>query len=103
MDLKFYAFLLFSMLMIISVITMLVYLSKKSDERYTYIKAKVMSNTLYFAVFIIIIRIATTICNAFTSGDMTLIQDVLDEMSLLITISLVFLISYIWNKRKYGG
>lgn len=103
MDLFFLGFLMFSIVMIIFVIIMLLYLSKKGDERYTYIKTKVMSNTLYTVIFIVIFRIVITIYKAFASVDMTLIRETLDEISLLSTLSVVFLISYIWNKRKYGG
>ncbi len=85
------------LLIIALVATLLVSLAKKGDERKNHIKTKAMANTFIVLVVLLLLDVAWT-----------MLQMIIGQAGspypfvYLFVVSLVFLISLIINKKKYG-
>ncbi|MCM2980072.1 hypothetical protein SFC57_10530 [Niallia circulans] len=82
------------------IVTNLVSLPKLGDERAIYIKMRAQSYTFVVVIGILLLEIiesiyVTTWTNSHYEG--------MKPFSLLVTISVIYLISLLLSKRKYGG
>lgn len=85
-------------LLIILIIIFLVLLSKQGDERYEQIKTKAMANSFIATVGALVAKLCLAV---FSTGNQP--NSALSNLSLLIAIAIIFLVSLVWQKRKYGG
>lgn len=95
-------FIIFSGIILCLLITiglLILSLSKQGDERNSFIKSKSMSQTFLIMVGFLIIKIGESLYVTFVSGGKV---DGINPFIILAVISVVFLISLILNKKKYG-
>lgn len=98
MDWLFIAFIGVFAFLIVLIILFLVSLSKQGDERYEHIKTKAMVNSFYATVGALLGKLCLSIFNIGNQPNR-----VISNLSLLIVVAIVFLVSLGWQKRKYGG
>ncbi len=99
MDLLFWGFVAILVLLVLLIVVFLFFLSKQGDERFKHIKTKAMANSFIATVGALVVKL----CYAILNPDAQPVNGTLSNLSLLITIAIIFLISLVWQKRKYGG
>ena len=99
MDWLFIVLVAVFIILIILVLIVLALLLKQGDERFEYIKAKAITNSFIATVGLLVAKLCYGI---YKSGVQTTNENRVN-LSLLITISIIFLFSLLWEKRKYGG
>lgn len=93
-------FLIIFAICIILIVTTLVSLPKLGDERTIYIKMKAQSYTFTVVIGIISLEIFESIyVTTWTDGS----YEGISPVSFLVTISVIYLISLLFSKKKYGG
>ena len=78
---------------------LLISLAKHGDERKELIKTKTITYTFSIVIGLIIINIIKSIYLVFAKG---MEAEGINSFILLVTISVVFLITLLYNKKKYG-
>ena len=85
---------------IILIVTTLVSLPKLGDERTNYIKMKAQSYTFTVVIGVVLLEIIESIyLTAWTDSSYEGINPVI----FLVVISVIYLISLLFSKKKYGG
>ena len=99
MDWALILFLFFILSMFVVIALLFVSIAKQGDERKEFIKAKTMINT--FAIVI-----GLLICYIFEAIYMIFVKETKPEginpFTFLVSISVIFLIILLYNKKKYG-
>ena len=85
---------------LILIVTTLVSLPKLGDERTNYIKMKAQSYTFTVVIGIVLLEIIESIyLAAWTDSS----YEGMNPFSFLVAISVIYLISLLLSKKKYGG
>ena len=89
------------LLLMVLLIGMLLYsLAKQGDERKNFIKAKAMSYTFAIIVGVLLIEIGMSIYIVSVKGQTV---EGMSPFIFLVIISIVYLVTLLYNKRKYGN
>ncbi|WP_313427968.1 hypothetical protein [Siminovitchia terrae] len=89
------------LLLTVTLITFLLYsLSKQGDERKNYIKQKAMSQTFAVIVGLLIIEVSVSVYASMTNS---LGTNGLNPFTFLVTISIVYFVALLINKKRFGG
>ncbi|GIO23023.1 hypothetical protein [Oceanobacillus sp. J11TS1] len=94
MDFLVILFLGLNVIMVLIIGTLLYQLSKSGDERKEFIKMKTMADTFLITVGVLLIDTVVSFVNDGTATNSPII--------FLFVIAIVFLISLLINKRKFG-
>ena len=93
-------FLVFLAICILLIVTTLVSLPKLGDERANYIKMKAQSYTFVVVIGVLLLEIIESIyVTTWTDSS----YEGMKPFSFLVTISVIYLISLLLSKKKYGG
>jgi len=85
---------------LILIVTTLVSLPKLGDERTNYIKMKAQSYVFTVVIGVLLLEIIESIyLTAWTDSS----YEGMNPFSFLVTISVIYLISLLFSKKKYGG
>jgi len=85
---------------LILIVTTLVSLPKLGDERTNYIKMKAQSYVFTVVIGVLLLEIIKSIyLTAWTDSS----YEGMNPFSFLVTISVIYLISLLLSKKKYGG
>ena len=85
---------------LILIVTTLVSLPKLGDERTNYIKMKAQSYVFTVVIGVLLLEIIESIyLTAWTDSS----YEGMNPFSFLVTISVIYLISLLLSKKKYGG
>ena len=85
---------------LILIVTTLVSLPKLGDERTNYIKMKAQSYVFTVVIGVLLLEIIKSIyLTAWTDSS----YEGMNPFSVLVTISVIYLISLLFSKKKYGG
>ncbi|MBB4826675.1 small-conductance mechanosensitive channel [Sporosarcina luteola] len=88
-------------LLTVSLIAFLLFsLTKQGDERKNYIKQKAMSQTFVVIIGVLLIEIAVSVYTSLTDNPGT---TGLNPFTFLVTITIVYFVSLIINKKRFGG
>ena len=74
-------------------------LAKQGDERKNFIQSKAMSQSFIIVVGVLIIEIGDALYTGFIKGEK---MEGVNPFTLLFVISIVFFVSLLINKKKYG-
>lgn len=94
MDWIFILFIGVFAVLLLLIVVFLFSLSKQGDERFDYVKTKAMANAFLATVGAVIGRLCYAV---FTDNQ---INAIIANLSLLIVIAIIFLISLIWHGKK---
>jgi hypothetical protein len=100
MDWILVLFLIFFAICIILIVTTLVSLPKLGDERTIYIKMKAQSYTFTVVMGLLSLEVIESIYVT-TWTDRS--YEGVNPISFLVAISVIYLISLLFSKKKYGG
>lgn len=75
-------------------------LSKQGDERKNHIKQKAMSQTFAVIVGVLIIEIGVSVYASMTNNSGT---NGLNPFTFLVTITIVYFVTLLINKKRFGG
>ena len=98
MDWLFIVFGIIFIILVMLIVTFLVLLSKQGDERYEHIKTKAMANSFIAVVGSLMVKLCSAMFDISNRPNSTL-----SHLSLLVTVARIFLVSLVWQKKKYGG
>lgn len=99
MDWLFFGFVAVLVLLVLLIVVFLFFLSKQGDERFEHVKTKAMANSFGVTAGALVVKL----CYAILNSSAQPMNGTLSNLSWLITIAIIFLISLVWQKRKYGG
>lgn len=100
MDWMLGLFLIILVICTILIMTTLVSLPKLGDERTNYIKMKAQSYTFTVVIGVVSLEIIESIyLTAWTDSS----YEGMNPVSFLVAISVIYLISLLFSKKKYGG
>lgn len=85
--------------MMIAICILLISLAKQGDERKNFIKSKAMSQSFIIVVGVLIIKIGESLYTGFVKGEKI---EGMNPFTFLFIISIVFFVSLLINKKKYG-
>lgn len=93
-------FLIILAICLLLIVTTLVSLSKLGDERANHIKMRAQSYTFVVIIGVLLFEIINSIyITTWTDSS----YDGMKPFSFLVTISVIYLISLLLSKKKYGG
>ena len=93
-------FLIILAICILLIVTTLVSLPKLGDERTNYIKVKAQSYTFTVVIGVVLLEIIESIyLTTWTDSS----YEGMNPFSFLVAISVIYLISLLLSKKKYGG
>ena len=99
MDGLFLALVAVFAVLIALVLIVLILLLKQGDERYEYIKTKAIVNSFMGTIGFLVAKL----CYGIYQSGMQTANANRANLSLLITIAIIFLTSLLLEKRKHGG